>query len=355
MLLAFFTSIVIYSSHHVFFWDTIQLSSMQAHFFFENNFQSILLPNRIDSGHIPFFGIYLAILWSMFGKTLLVSHMAMLPFVWGIVWQSYILLKKYIPKAYLGIALVIFLADPTLLTQITLISPDVPLVFFFLLALNALMKNHRWYLMLAVFGLFLISLRGVMVSVAILGIDLIMNVEYKELKSTLTILFQRSLSYLPGLLLFLAYSVFHYSIKGWIGYHDDSPWASFFEKVSVAGVVRNILILGWRLIDFGRVFIWIVALVLLVKHWSPFIKTKTGTTLALTFIVTFLSLAGQIIWFNNLVAHRYLLPVFLAFTLLALCLIYNFVSSKRIKTVFSIIWLVGLITGNFWVYPDKEK
>jgi hypothetical protein len=70
-------------------------------------------------------------------------------------------------------------------------------------------------------------------------------------------------------------------------------------------------------------------------------------------VVTFLSLAGQIIWFNNLVAHRYLLPVFLAFSLLALYLLYSFISSNRIKTIVSIIWLIGLISGNFWVYPDK--
>lgn len=353
LLLVIFTGLVFYSSDHVFFWDTIQLGSMQAHFFFENNFQSLLLPNRIDSGHIPSFGIYLAFLWSLFGKTLFVSHMAMLPFVLGVVWQSFTLLKKFIPEKYMGIALLIFLADPTLLSQVTLVSPDIPLVFFFLLALNSLIRNQRWYLMIAVLGLFVISLRGVMVSVAILVIDLFINVTYKDFKSTFFNLLQNSLSYLPGFLIFISFSFYHYYIKGWIGYHDDSPWASFFEKVSLAGVVRNILILGWRLLDFGKVFIWISSLILIVVVWKQFYDDKNAKRISIIFLVTFLSLAGQIIWFNNLVAHRYLLPVFLTFSLLALYLLFSFDSSDRLKRIISIIWFIGLITGNFWVYPNK--
>ena len=352
-LLVFFTVLVFYSSSHVFFWDTIQLGSKQAHFFFENNFQYLLLPNEIDSGHIPSFGIYLAFLWKLFGKTLFVSHLAMLPFVWGIVWQSYILIKRFIPKKFIGIALLIFLADPTLLSQLTLISPDVPLVFFFLLALNAILKKQRWFLMLALSGLFVISLRGVMVSVAILAIDIIFNVKFQNLKSLIIVLAKNSLAYLPGLFLFVGFSFYHYAAKGWIGYHDDSPWAAFFQKVSLSGVLRNILILGWRLIDFGRIFIWGITLVLLIIYRRSLYSSDLGKKTMIIFLVTFLSLAGQIIWFNNLVAHRYLLPVFLSFNLLALYLLFSFVSSEKLKQIISAIWLIGLITGNFWVYPDK--
>jgi len=347
------TGLVIYSSNHVFFWDTIQLGSKQAHFFFENNFQNLLLPNEIDSGHIPSFGIYLAFLWTLFGKNLLVSHLAMLPFVWGIVWQSYLLLKKFIPEKFIGIALLIFLADPTLLSQITLVSPDVPLVFFFLLASNSILKNQRWFLMLALSGLFVISLRGVMVSVAILVIDILINVRFKSWKEVILVLSKYSLVYLPGFFIFVGFSLYHYLIKGWIGYHDDSPWASFFEKVSFSGVFRNILILGWRLIDFGRIFVWGITLVLLIIYWKSFYQHKLGKKAIIIFFVTFLSLAGQIIWFNNLVAHRYLLPVFLAFSLMGLYLLFNFISSDKPKKLLSTIWLIGLITGNFWVYPDK--
>jgi hypothetical protein len=77
-----------------FFWDTIQLASKQAHFFYETGFHSIILPNEIDSGHIPSLGIYLALLWKIMGKSLIVSHLAMLPFVMGIVFQSILLVRR---------------------------------------------------------------------------------------------------------------------------------------------------------------------------------------------------------------------------------------------------------------------
>ena len=47
------------------------------------------------------------------------------------------------------------------------------------------------------------------------------------------------------------------------------------------------------------------------------------------------------------------MPVFLSFNLIALYLLFSFVSSEKLKRIISTIWLLGLITGNFWVYPDK--
>ena len=47
--------------------------------------------------------------------------------------------------------------------------------------------------------------------------------------------------------------MFHYLETGWMGYHENSPWAPAFEKVDFQGAIKNILILGWRLLDFGRV------------------------------------------------------------------------------------------------------
>lgn len=173
-------------SGNVFFWDTVQLGSKHGLFFYETNFSSILLPDDIDSGHIPTFGMYLAAMWNVFGKTLLVSHFAMLPFLIGIVFQTFILLRRFISEKYIYLALILFLADSTLLSQSVLMSPDVILVFFFLLSLNSVLNNKKTYLSLAVFGLFLISMRGMMVAFAMLILDVIINIRYDNLKSVLS-------------------------------------------------------------------------------------------------------------------------------------------------------------------------
>ena len=51
------------------------------------------------------------------------------------------------------------LADPTILSQVTLVSPDVPLVFFFLLGTNSLIENKKALLTLSILALFLINTR----------------------------------------------------------------------------------------------------------------------------------------------------------------------------------------------------
>jgi hypothetical protein len=70
----FFIIITIAVSKNSFFWDTIQLASKHAHWYFENNFRNFLLPNSIDSGHIPAFGMLLAFAWKIFQKSLNQPH-----------------------------------------------------------------------------------------------------------------------------------------------------------------------------------------------------------------------------------------------------------------------------------------
>ena len=98
ILYGLFTLLVIGVARNPFFWDTIQYASKQGNYFYATNFQSIIVPGNIDSGHIPSLGIYLALVWKVFGKSLIVSHLAMLPFVWGIVYQSIKLSKQLFSK-----------------------------------------------------------------------------------------------------------------------------------------------------------------------------------------------------------------------------------------------------------------
>ena len=77
--------LVVLHRNNSFFWDTVQLASAHATYYFQNQFSSLLLPVDIDSGHIPTFGIYIAFVWKLFGRSLAVSHLAMLPFALGIV------------------------------------------------------------------------------------------------------------------------------------------------------------------------------------------------------------------------------------------------------------------------------
>jgi hypothetical protein len=342
-----------FTCNNSFFRDTIQLGSQHAGFYFENNFRKILLPDSIDSGHIPAFGMYIAMVWKVFSRSIIVSHLAMLPFIAGILWQLQILVKKFINNEYTGLVYLLILVDPTLLSQITLISPDVPLVFFFFLGLNCILKNRRILLSISIAGLFLTSMRGMMVSVCLLVIDVVQNISMKKpIRDSIKSLLSRSLIYLPALLIFTSFNLYHYLEKGWIGFHDNSPWAELFKRVPFEGVLFNIGILGWRIIDFGRIGIWIVFFILIFMFRRK-ILTEDSRLLFLIFATFLVLLPLNMIWSKNLLGHRYLLPVYLSFSLLTAHLLFTLPLSERVRSALVVFWLLVLTTGNLWIYPDK--
>ncbi len=344
---------VLASLENPFFWDTVQLGSKHATFFYSSGFSELMLPDEIDSGHIPTFGGYIAFLWTLFGRTLAVSHLAMLPFVIGIVFQLHKLVHRYIPTEFAGLVVFLLLFDPTLQSQMTLISPDVPLVFFFLMGTNAVLSNKRIWIAVAVILLFLTSMRGMMVSLCLLALDLYRNVDYSICRAnTLRSWFSKVPTYLPALLIFLAYNYWHYETKGWIGFHEDSPWKASFEATDAKGALRNVGILGWRLLDFGRVIIWAILIFLVVRKGKSLLKkTSTRPWLFLTAVLIVL-LPMNMIWAKGLIGHRYLLPVYLAVAILCAAWLFSGVISNLLRNALLGAWFIIMATGNLWVYPE---
>jgi hypothetical protein len=297
--------------------------------------------------------MYIALVWKLFGRTLESSHLAMLPFAIGIVWQVFRLCRKFISEQYIGFALFLVLADPALLAQITLVSPDVALVFFFLFTINAVLENKRWLITLGVLLLFLTSMRGMMVSVCLLCLDLICNLS-KNRKDLLFGLIKRSLLYMPAFAMFVAFNIFHYAEKGWIGYHKDSPWANCFEPVDNAkGLLFNVALYGWRLLDYGRVAIWIVLFILLIRYRKKILQSRQIVMLGFFTVCLMALLPLNMLWAKNLLAPRYLLPVYLIFSFFTATVLFSEFVNKKTKVWLSIVWTLVIFSGNFWIYPPK--
>lgn len=343
--------LVVVSCNNSFFWDTIQLGSAHATFFFNNGFNH-LLPDAFDSGHIPAFGAYIASVWKLFGRSLIVSHLSMLPFVLGIVYQLHRLCARFIDPKYRGVASLLIMIDPTLLAQMMLVSPDVPLVFFFLMGINAALGNRKQLLCLSILLLFLVSMRGMMISVCLLLLDLYCNVYTKRQLRNVAVLARRSLLYMPALLVFIAYNYWHYTEKGWIGFHQDSPWADSFEEVGFTGFLYNIGILGWRILDFGRVGVWLVFFILLLIGRKHILSDKRIRLLLLFFVALVVILPINMLWAKSLLGHRYLLPIYLTFSLLCAAMLFSPIIKGRLKIYLSMTWAFVLLSGNFWIYPQ---
>ncbi len=346
-------SLVLLSLNNAFFWDTVQLGSRHATYFYTTNFSSFLLPNSMDSGHIPAFGYYLALLWKLFGRTLVVSHLALLPFVIGIVYQLNIVVCYFFESKYRGIVLLMVFLEACLLSQLTLISPDVVLAFLFLMAFNSILKNKKSLLGIAIIGLFLISMRGMMVALALLFVDIYINIKHNaSYNKTISNLLKRSLVYIPALLIFIVFSLYHFNQVGWIGFHSNSPWKNSFVAVNLKGVLYNIGIVGWRFLDSGKVIVWIIFGVLLLKYKKQLFKVKQVQVLAISFVVIASVLTLNIIWAKGLLQHRYLLPAYLLFSLFVAKLLFSELTSNALKKTGIILWLFIMLTGNLWVYPQ---
>ena len=361
---------------HIFFWDTIQLGSKHAHWFYENGYQHFLLPEDIDSGHPPTFGLYLVALWMIFGKSLPVSHWAMLPFLWFNLVLVYQIGNYYNtiakpsspqPSPFIAIfLLLLFVADPVVEGQSILVSPDLVLLTFFFMLFYGILKNNTTLKTIGATGLAMISMRGMMVALMLYLFDLssyfLKEYELNKLSKFASsnlglkfhLLIKKAFPFIPGGLFALIFFIYHYQQTGWIGYHEASPWRPSFEKVGIAGFIKNVAILGWRMLEFGRFFIGIgigimLCLVPLKALWKDFYFKQLLMLLVLGFLV----LSPSILLHQHLSAPRYLLPIFMTWTLIFFYLFLKIKETfpKWATSIFIIVGL-GLFLGN-WIYPSQ--
>ncbi len=356
-------------SGHVFFWDTIQLGSKHAHWYYENQFSKWWLPTEIDSGHPPVFGMYLAILWTWFGKSLWVSHFAMFPFLWGTLYQlirlgewfsspraEQMISGKLIPLLLPFIAI----ADPVLTGQAILISPDIILVFCFLLAVHNIVRQKILLLVLACIGLVLVSTRGMMVTFLLFVFRTWHQHRSDDSLTAPKYWIGKMLPFVPAGLVALAFLSLHYWNTGWIGYHPDSPWKYGFQRVGLKGFAFNILVLGRKLVEHGRILIWIPVFLLFRAWWqklgwrSLLQHPQIGVAIKLC-VCTLIFLSPSYLLFQGLHSLRYLLPFYLALNILFFSLWVHTVLTPNWRRYLLVIAFMGLFTGNYWIYPPKTS
>jgi hypothetical protein len=337
---------------NAFFWDTVQLAAWHADFYYEHHFNQFWLPDVMDSGHPPIFGIYIALIWKILGKSLIASHCAMLPFLFGIAYQFYRLGQAIMQEGFQTALLPLAVVNPVLLAQSSLVSPDVVLVFCFLTSINALFRKDYKWLIIGTLGLAMTSMRGMMCVCLIFLFDVLRQNDY-SIPNILKKILPYSVSGLFGIL-FLGG---HYLAKGWIGYFPGSSWAASFEKVSLFGFCKNLVVISWRLVDFGHLWCW------LLLWWIVFFKKRNPIQndppfqnafavqqhLIFLLILAILVLTPTALIYNNLSAHRYFLPIYLILNIVTIHAVLN--QPWFPKKVYLVL-MFSLITGHFWVYPQ---
>lgn len=332
--------VILFNIQNFFFWDTIQLASKHAHFFYDTEFSSFFLPEGINSGHPPFFGMALAGLWSIFGQHLIVGHIFMLFFVLGTMYQAHFLGKKLLGKESAFLLPLILFCNPVFLGHSILVSPDNVLLFLLLLCINATLTGKNFWLGLGCIFLAMLSMRGMMVVFGLFAAQLI----YHKMTSA-KLKPQIILPYLPAGLLALIFFIAHYLKNSWLGFHEESPWQESFDLVTIKGYAYNLGLVAWRLLDFGNVFI---VLPLLYLFWKFRLRLNSEHNLFLFALLIAFSLIFilPLSAFKYLSAHRYFFPIYLVLSILLMKLMLDGGFRKM-----TYVLLLFLFLGNWWIYP----
>ena len=202
----------------------------------------------------------------------------------------------------------------------------------------------------------MISLRGMMTVAFLFAFDIL----YEEKRNQKHDFGLRTLPYLPAGLFALSFLLWHFLTKGWIGYFSGSTWAPAFERVNAFGLIKNLVILSWRLLDFGHLFIWAILLAYsslscvggLYGRSFGMLKTKITTKpLLLGLVLSILMLTPTLLMYKGLLNHRYLLPIYLLLVFSAFQCVWQIQQTSR-RNIGYVFLFLSLLTGNLWVYPQ---
>lgn len=333
------------------FWDNVLFASKMGNQLYENGIFNWTIPDAFDPGHPPFLAFILAIFWKLFGHSLWVSHLAMLPFVIGTLYQIHRFVNHYTKNNLVSsFGALLIIIDPTLSTSFVLVNPEIIILFFFFLAVNGMLYDQRRWKFIGLLFLSIITFRSMMLFAGLFLFEILNNTIIQKRKPRSFINFKFIGFYLLASLPGIMYVVWRLSTKGWLQTHPDSPWSTLWYFPSLQEFFNNIAVLGWRYLDFGRVFIFVFLLSALLIFRKRLLKNPSIRQLLVLAVssVVFIVLASLLS--TNAFGHRYFIVSYIAFILMAFLILREL--KKGEKVLYALLF-IGLLSGNLWVYPEK--
>jgi len=331
MVLVIYAGILIGVRDLPVFWDMYgQVKT--ASFFLESGFSDLLPSGNkySDNGHLPLYPLYLAVLFKCLGFKLWVAHFSVLPFLAGLLWQLQRFCRRFLPDGKVFLALLLTLLHPAFITQTIYFSGEIALVFFSLWLLNAILYDRSSHIALAAMLLCLFNLRGIFLC----GVLLAYFVFLKKNKNGWYLV--------CGLLAWLGWLLLHYKITGWFFAGDEIK--EFRSLATAGGMLKNLLLSLWKLVDLGSVFGWAAVLIIALKTRSLNEPLKMLLLVSLAAVLTCVPL-------TNPVSNRYFL---LSYVLLLPAFIYSVgFLPRKLPWVIALCFGVVLFSNNGVMYPNK--
>jgi len=343
--------ILLVSNNYGMFDDDILFGSKMGNQLFYNGLFNWIMPDSFDPGHPPFLAFILSIFWRIFGHYLWVSHLAIFPFIIGFFYQLHNFISYFISNKILRFfAFLLIIIDPSLSTCFVLVNMEIITLYFFFLALNGLLYNNKNIKFIGLFFLSIVSYRSMMLFGGLFLFDVFNKLLFNKDKIK-SIFNSKFLSiYIFGCLPGVTFVIWRLLTKGWLQTHPNSPWSGLWHFVDFKYFVRNFIVLIWRYLDFGRIFIMLFIISSFLFFGKKILLSKKNKQLLLLSICSILFIAITILSVKNTVGIRYFIVSYICFNFFAFLILIQFFKNRKI--VYTVLFL-GLITGNFWIYPKE--
>ncbi|HLP06134.1 MAG TPA: hypothetical protein VK152_11965 [Paludibacter sp.] len=352
-----YAGLTLVSLNHGYFWDNIQQTSKEAHWFYLTDFSSLLMPQNpnaeiVATGyHPPLMGIMTALLWKIFGYKLWVSHVFV--FIWSciLIYNLKKVISRFFNENLAGWVLLIVLFESTLLTQFAIASSDFILFTAFVVSLRAILERKSLLLAIGIFFLCTINMRGVFAGALLFVSQVYYNFQQTN-KFTVSQIFRAIIPYLPTLLILAAYYGYYFYQNGWFFAHNSTEGHYSIPR-NFGTIIKHAAEFVLRSVENGRISIWAAGCLVAWLWW----KHKTTLPAEVKLLVSiFAFLTGLYVLFIFITqmpfSARYFMPQFFILTMLAMIWLGNFLKENYLKLTF--ILIIGFeLTGNLWVYPDK--
>jgi len=328
-----------------FFWDNVSISEYIC-FYNDNSFNSFIPPAITDFGAPTLNAFYLAVMCSIFGKSLVVCHLAIIPFVLGILWEIKNISAKFIKPEFLGFVYLIVLFDPAFSTQIVLMSYDIFLLYFSLLAVRTLLEEKHLKYSISLLFLSTLSFRALFFIFSLVIIHVIIITIDKKRWPGLKDFFV----YIPAIALSLFWFIFHYIKTGWVILNPTNLVHLSMNHGEM--ILRQFVFILWKLADSGRIILW---LFLIIGIFTFYKKLKLNSNIKELLTLLFIPLGINcliMVFLSNPVGHKYFLITFVFLSITTVVCLQEIKSQTARGTLITLI-IIFLFTGNFIIYPQK--
>lgn len=351
--------IAVFTINNCYFWDVIQQVSKEAHYFYQTNFETLIIPANNSLGiestgyHPPFMALITAVLWKILGYELWVSHALSVLCAIILFYNLSKLLSMLLPAKYCGFALLVLLLDPTVLSQFAIASPDFILLCSFIVAIRGILKQQNVLVAIGVFFMCAVNIRGIFAA-CMMFVAHIYYISQKNSISYLESLKSTILPYIPVLITMLTYYIYYFYTHGW--FFTNSQYSTHYmlpENFLI--IIKQLAVFVWRSLENGHFAIWGIACYFAIL----IIRRKDKLSIEEKFLLLMVVLLNTLYIIFCFITRmpqgpRYYMPQFLCLSILSFMMMPKYLSFRKAQWISSFIIIITL-SGNFWVclYPEK--